>query len=100
MAKTLTGNPWIFTAAGDAEGQGMGGVYDLPIYIDQIKLDTGDGGDFELLDAEGGTSILKLDSTPANDTLWIPIGHYQDSVYVGTLADNASIYLYHGRKDA
>ncbi len=74
-------------------------VYKVPIYIEQIKLDTGDGGDFLLTEtSDAQDRVLKLDSTPANDTLWIPVNHYVEALYVQTLASNASMEVYVGDK--
>ena len=108
MAKTLNKDPWVWTAAGDAEGQIHGGSFQLPIYVRQIKVDTGDGGDFLLTTASTsdteavgypGERLLKLDNTPANDTLWVEIETYWDNIFIQTLPANASIEIYHGRGD-
>jgi hypothetical protein len=93
------GQPWIMTAAGDTEGRGAGGEYEFPIYIQQIKVDTGDGGDFLINAASGSGRKLKLDSTPANDTLWVPINATWERFYVETLPTNATIEIYHGHPD-
>ena len=106
MAKELSTNPWVFTAAADQEGIGRGGEYQIPIYVEQIKLDTGDGGDFLVTTASTsdtgalgypGKRLLKLDNTPANDTLWVPINRDWDNFHIQTLPTNASVEIYHGR---
>ncbi len=95
MAKTLGKEPWIFTATSDAEGQGNSGEYDFPFYIDHIDLDTGDGGDFLLLDASGGDQVKKLDNTPANDTIRMEIRGFVQGIFVSTLATNGRILVFH-----
>lgn len=75
-------------------------VFQVPIYIQQLKVDTGDGGNFLLTEtADAQDRLVKLDNTPADDTLWVPINSYVESLYVQTLASNASIEVYHGHKD-
>jgi len=70
----------------------MQNVYQFPIYIDEIKVDTGDGGNFlATIGADAGDRLLKLDNTPANDTLWVPIRKRVRSIYVQTLPTNASL---------
>ncbi len=95
MAKTLGKEPWIFTAANDAEGVGNGGEYNFPIYIDHIDLDTGDGGDFLLTDASSGDQVKKLDNTPANDTIRMEIRGFVQGLFLTTLATNARILIFH-----
>lgn len=95
MAKTLGKNPWIFTATSDTEGSGNSGEYDHPLYIDHIDLDTGDGGDFLLLDASGGDQVKKLDNTPANDTIRMDINGWVQGIHVTTLATNGRILIFH-----
>jgi hypothetical protein len=72
-------------------------VFNTPLYIEQIKLDTGAGGDFLLTyTTDAGDRVLKLDSTPVDDTLWIPIRKRVEAIYVQTLATNASFEVYTG----
>jgi hypothetical protein len=72
-------------------------IFNAKIYIDQIKVDTGDGGDFLLTwDADAQGRLLKLDNTPANDTLWVPIRKRVQAVYVQTLPTNGSVEVYTG----
>ena len=75
----------------------MQNIFNLPLAIDQIKLDTGDGGDFLLTyTSNSGDRFLKLDNTPANDTLWIPVRKHVDAIFIQTLAANASLEVYNG----
>lgn len=75
----------------------MQNVYQFPVYVNQFKVDTGDGGDFLLTTiADAGSRLLKLDNTPANDTLWVPIDQRVTSVYVQTLPANATVEMYLG----
>ena len=71
-------------------------TFQVPIYIRQFKLDTGDGGNFLMDESSGGQRVCKLDSTPANDTLWVPIDRYVEGIYITTLPANASVEVYHG----
>ena len=71
-------------------------TFKVPIYIRQFKLDTGDGGNFLMDESSGGQRVSKLDSTPANDTLWVPIDRYVEGIYITTLPANASVEVYHG----
>lgn len=71
-------------------------TFPVPIYVRQFKLDTGDGGNFLMDESSSGQRVCKLDSTPANDTLWVPIDRYVEGVYITTLAANASVEVYHG----
>lgn len=100
MAKDITSQPWIFDTVGDTEGSANKAVattvFPVPVFIHQIKVDTGDGGDVLLLQSSGGKRLLKLDNTPANDTLWVPMGEYFDGIHVTTLPTNASLEIYHG----
>ena len=107
MAKDVTRNPWIFDAAGDTEGVANAADssqtpnFDgITIWVEQIKLDTGDGGDFLLSESDSGKRILKLDNTPANDTLWVPMHVRVRGVFVSTLATNATLEIYHGDPNA
>jgi len=75
----------------------MQNIFNLPLSIDQIKVDTGDGGDVLLTyTSDGQDRLLKLDSTPANDTLWVPIRKVVEALYVQTLPTNASLEVYTG----
>jgi hypothetical protein len=67
-------------------------VYQFPIYIDEIKVDTGAGGDVLVtIGSDSGDRQLKLDSTPANDTLWVPIRKRVRSIYAQTLPAGATL---------
>ena len=71
--------------------------YQFPMYVQQFKVDTGDGGAFLLTYvADAGSRLLKLDNTPADDTLWVPIYQRVKSVYVQTLPTNATVEMYLG----
>ena len=104
MAKDTSRQPWIFDAADQSyvpdatsnRGPVQSTSSGQKPWIRQIKLDTGDGGDFLINDADGGNRLLKLDNTPANDTLWVPIGASWKGLFVQTLATNASLEVYHG----
>jgi len=106
MAKVITDQPWKFDAAGQAEGKAAWDnaqidntnlEYDIPIYISQIKVDTGDGGNVLLTTGvTDGLVILKLDDTPADDTLWVPMEKYFDGILIQTLPTNAAVFVYHG----
>jgi hypothetical protein len=102
MAKDITGNPWVFDTATESEGFANRNESTAPnittnIFINRIKVDTGDGGDVAIdNDATPTRRIIKADSTPANDTLEWPIGHYVDGIYITTLPTNATITVWHG----
>jgi len=96
MAKDVTGQPWIFDATTQAEGVGNSGVFQHPIYIQRVKIDTGNGGDVLVLSASGGKTIIKADNTPADDTLEWPIGAFVRGFYVSTLPTNAQLHVFHG----
>lgn len=110
MAQNSSSNPWYMDAAGQGEGfgpnkDGISVVFDTKPYINQVKLETGDGGDFLMYSRKNAGSgdhariiLLKLDNTPANDTLWIPMDCRVDGVYIQTLATNAAVYVFHGEK--
>ena len=108
MAKDVSGHVWTFDAA--TQGEGFGPNLDSisvnitsKFYVHALKVDTGDGGDVLVESREGTTgdatihvkyTVVKLDSTPANDTLWVPIEAYVDGLYVTTLPTNGSIQVY------
>jgi hypothetical protein len=72
-------------------------VFNFPLYIEQIKVDTGDGGNFLITwDSDAQARQLKLDNTPADDTLWVPIKQTVEAIYVQTLPTNATIEVYPG----
>ena len=71
--------------------------FPVPIYIRQFKLDTGNGGNFLMNESSGGRVVSKLDSTPANDTLWVPMETTVGGIYITTLPANASVEVHHGR---
>ena len=75
----------------------MQNVFNLPLAIDQIKVDTGDGGDVLLTyTSDAQDQLLKLDNTPANDTLWVPIRKHVEALFVQTLPTNAQLEVYTG----
>lgn len=124
MAKDVSGNVWKFDATGQAEGYGpsldsavRGGTpvthtvnYDVPLKIKQFKIETGSGGDVliysrKIVGTEDPTqypkcdqrqryTVLSLDSTPASDTLWVPMGTRVDGIYIETLPTNAVVWAY------
>ncbi len=102
MAKVFNGDTWKFTAAADAEGiankdeSTVPNFANTPIFIRGGRLDTGDGGDFVLNISNAGKEIIKMDSTPANDSIPFVLNAYFRGVYVQTLQTNASITLYVG----
>lgn len=110
MAKDVKANPWKLDATGQGEGFGpnedsVSVVFTVKPYVNQIKVDTGDGGDVLIRSrntasagSHGRYDIVKLDNTPANDTLWVPIEARVDGIYITTLPTNASIYVYHGER--
>lgn len=110
MAKDIKANPWVFDATTQGEGFGpnldsISVNFTIKPYINQIKVDTGDGGDVLVRSrntASAGSharyDIVKLDNTPANDTLYVPIEAKVDGIYVVTLPTNASLYVYHGER--
>lgn len=73
----------------------MKNIFNHPIYIQRVKLDTGDGGNL-LIEEDGGRDIIKADNTPANDTLEWPIGAFVDSFKITTLPANATVTVWHG----
>ena len=134
MAKSVSANPWVFDAVGQCEGFGPSldaeisiyepegtepsisaankPVFNTTVYIKQIKVVTGDGGDVLVYsrkvagDADPTEEnkpgerkryeVLFLDATPASDTLWVPMDVRVDGIYVETLPANAKLYVYHG----
>ncbi len=75
----------------------MQNIFNLPLSIDQIKVDTGDGGDVLLTyTSDAQDQLLKLDNTPANDTLWVPVRKKVDAIFVQTLPANAQLEVYTG----
>jgi hypothetical protein len=104
-------SPWIFEKEG--EGEGFGPNEDgIPVnfvikpYVQRIKVDTGDGGDVLVYSRKGASSgsharytVLKEDSTSADDNLQRPIGKRVDGIYIETLPDNAKVVVWHGRED-
>jgi hypothetical protein len=135
MAKDVSGSVWLFDAVGQCEGFGPSldaeksiyepegtepsisaankPVFDIPIYIKQIKVVTGStGGDVLLYsrkvvgtadpteenrpDERKRYEVLFLDATPANDTLWVPMDRRVDGIYVNTLPSGAQLYIYTG----
>lgn len=73
-------------------------VFNTPLYIDQIKVDTGaTGGDFLLTyTSDAGDQVLRLDATPIDDTLWVPIRKRVIAIYVQTLPSGATFEVYTG----
>ena len=71
MAKNMKRDPWVWTAAGDAEGQIHLGSFQLPIYVRQIKLDTGaTGGDFLITTASTSDSPGQLSAATSVGDRW------------------------------
>lgn len=104
MAKDVTGNPWTFDAAAQYEGfanrnETTAPVFAVKVFVQQIKIDTGDGGNVAIdTDSAATRQVVKADNTPANDTLWWPIDHYVEGLYITTLPTNATITVWHGEK--
>jgi hypothetical protein len=107
MAKEITGQPWVFNAAGEFEGYANNAELDgnlngphfpTRIFVQRFKIDTGAGGDVLINDSNGGNEILKADSTPANDTLEWPINSWVKGLYIQTLPANATIQVWHGKE--
>jgi len=101
MAKDVTSSVWIFDTANDAEGianvGAAGVVFDnVPIYIQYINLDTGDGGNILVNESSGGKRILKADGTSSNDAIQFPINRYVRGVFLETITANGSIEIAHG----
>jgi hypothetical protein len=101
MPKDVTGSIWIFDTAGQNEGEANAAESTAPnfntrLFITMIRVDTGDGGNFLLNESNGGRRIVKLDNTPADDTLWVPINRWVAGIYVQTLPANASVEVLHG----
>ena len=108
MAKDVKANPWVLDAATQGEGFGpnedsVSVVFTVKPYVNQIKVDTGDGGDVLVHSRKNASAgdharyvVVKLDDTPANDTLWVPIEARVDGIYATTLPTNASLFIYHG----
>jgi len=88
-------------------------VYETPLYIRQFKVVTGStGGDVQIytrkVDGEADPTeenkpgeqkrfeVLFLDATPADDTLWVPMGSYFPGVYINDLPAGAKVYMYLG----
>lgn len=72
-------------------------VFNIPLMVEQFKLDTGDGGDFLLTyTTDAGDRLIKLDNTPVDDTLWVPVRKRWEAVYIQTLAANGTIEVYTG----
>ena len=107
MAKDITGQPWKFDATGQGEGIGpsldsVSVNFPVQVYIDHIKVETGDGGDVLLYSRQNaGTeqkryTVLSLDQTPSGDTLAVEMRKRVDGIYVETLPANAVLWVYHG----
>lgn len=102
MAKDVTKAVWVFDTANDAEGiankdETTTPVFDnVPLYIDHIRVDTGDGGNFLLNESDGGDEIVKLDGTPANDSIPVRIGRYVRGVFLQTVQTNMTVAIHHG----
>lgn len=134
MSKDISANPWVFDAVGQCEGFGPSldaeksvyepegeepsipaadkPVFNTSIYIRQIKITTGAGGDVLVYSRKvAGTAdpteenkpdqhkryeVLFADATPADDTLWWPMDQRVDGIYVETLPANAKLYVFHG----
>ncbi len=72
-------------------------IFNIPIHISRIKLDTGDGGDFLLTySTDAGDELVKADSTPANDTLEWPIGKRIEALYVQTIQSGMTFQVWTG----
>ena len=110
MAQDSTNNPWLFDAATQGEGFGpsldsVSVVFTVRPYINQLKIGTGAGGDVLIYSRKNaGTgnharvNIVDFSSTPANDTLWVPIDARVDGLYIQTLPTGGRVYAFHGEK--
>jgi hypothetical protein len=97
-ANAVAGTAIDITGAGSGTHTlSMQNIFNLPLAIDQIKVDTGDGGDVLLTyTSDAQDRLLKLDNTPANDTLWVSIRKTVEALYVQTLPANGSLEVYTG----
>ena len=104
MAKDVTNNIWRFDAAADAEGIANVGVTGVvfdqaPIYVQWIRVDTGNGGNFLINETNGADEVLKLDSMPSDDSLERRIDSYVRGLYLQTLPTNATVSIKTGVPD-
>ncbi len=101
MAITYAQNVIIMTAANDSEGRDQSGIYDHPLFVKSIKVDTGDGGDVLIEDATtSGTRLVKLDNTTANITIEVRLDHFVKGVDATTLPTNATLEIHLGTPGA
>ena len=95
MAKTTTGNPWIFTAAADAEGVGNSGDFAHPVYVDHFAFITGDADDdIEILTKSGGDRLALVISPTASDEIWWDVKHFVKGIYINQLPTNGEVHIH------
>ena len=105
MAQDMTSQPWLLDATGQSYARDavatVGNNNTLSViqklWIREIKVDTGDGGNVLVSVSNGGRRLLKMDNTTANTTISVPIDELWEGLYVTTLPANASLEVYHGR---
>ncbi len=101
MAITYGLNVIVMTAANDSEGRGQSGNFDHPLFVKNIKVDTGNGGDVLIEDATtSGQRLVKLDNTTANITINVPIDAFVRGVDATTLPTNATLEIHLGTPGA
>ena len=72
-------------------------VFNTPIHISRLKIDTGNGGNVLITyTTDAGDELVKADSTPADDTLEWPLRKRVEAFYVQTLPTNATIQVWTG----
>lgn len=101
MAVSYGLNTIVMTAASDVEGRDATGAnFDHPLFINTIQVDTGNGGDFLLNEVSGARRVVKLDNLPADDTVEVHLNKFVRSLFVQTLATNASVTVHLGTPGA
>lgn len=109
MAKQVVGDTIRFDAEGQGEGygpalDGVSVVYNVPLYVRHIKVNSGAGGDltinsrkisgdadpteFPLCDQRKRYEVLFLDDMDANEPYMIPMEKYVDGLYIEDLQTN------------
>lgn len=99
MAKDVTGNPWKFDAATQAEGLDNSGVFDHPIYVKTIAVSTVDHtGDstVDIHDASGGRLLWTVEMS-TNDREQYVIDDFVQGIYITTLPSGATVFVNHGK---
>lgn len=96
MAKTLGTNPWVMTAAADAEGLGNGGSHEHPLYVDHLEIMSGNGGDILIKQSSSGKTLVDIASATADDNIWWDVNGWLKGIYITTLPTNGEVRIYLG----